>query len=344
MVVLQHLGGVSAMGVYAVFGFYTLSGYLMTLILHSGYDYSRSGIRRYALNRFLRIYPIYWVACAVSIALIVWLGNQFTTDLNQNLFLPDSISSFFQNFLILFGRYSTPRLLSPTWALSVELLFYVLIGLGVSRSKTVTCCWFGISVVYAVAVNLLPMGFMDRYNLMYAFFPAASLPFSTGAMIYYFREGIVKRLAFLRNAYMPAILFMLVILNYMACRKLDVLLSAGFYLNFGLNALLLVSLIDRKELPLVSRKLDKKCGDFSYPIYLIHFQAALFIMGISPAFRKESLSLVAASLPVILVLAWLLTVIVERPIEKIRQKVKGDQPAELIVRNPAPSLNQQEVS
>jgi len=80
MVVMQHLGNVSALGVYAVFGFYILSGYLMTLILHSGYGYSWSGVRRFALNRFLRIYPIYWVACLISAGLVLWLGAQFTTD------------------------------------------------------------------------------------------------------------------------------------------------------------------------------------------------------------------------------------------------------------------------
>ena len=163
MVVMQHLGNVSALGVYAVFGFYILSGYLMTLILHSGYGYSWSGVRRFALNRFLRIYPIYWVACLISAGLVLWLGAQFTTDFHDPIYLPDDLSSLLRNSFILFGRYSVPRLSSPTWALSVELVFYVLIGLGVSRSKKITGLWFFISVIYTVAVNLMAL---DWYHSM----------------------------------------------------------------------------------------------------------------------------------------------------------------------------------
>ena len=70
MVVAQHLGGLQAIGAYAVFGFYALSGYLMTLIMQKNYGYSPSGISKYALNRFLRIYPIYWVSIVTSVALI----------------------------------------------------------------------------------------------------------------------------------------------------------------------------------------------------------------------------------------------------------------------------------
>lgn len=37
MVVALHLGGIPKIGAYAVFGFYCLSGYLMTLIMQTNY-------------------------------------------------------------------------------------------------------------------------------------------------------------------------------------------------------------------------------------------------------------------------------------------------------------------
>ena len=40
MIVALHLGGVPVIGGYAVFGFYILSGYLMTLIMQTSYGYS----------------------------------------------------------------------------------------------------------------------------------------------------------------------------------------------------------------------------------------------------------------------------------------------------------------
>ncbi|MFT5239279.1 MAG: peptidoglycan/LPS O-acetylase OafA/YrhL [Candidatus Promineifilaceae bacterium] len=62
MVVALHLGGVPIIGPYAVFGFYILSGYLMTTIMHTRYGYSPVGFLQYAVNRALRIYPAYWVS------------------------------------------------------------------------------------------------------------------------------------------------------------------------------------------------------------------------------------------------------------------------------------------
>ena len=50
MVVFLHIGGVPVLGGYAVFGFYILSGYLMTFIMQNNYGYDRSGLAKYALN------------------------------------------------------------------------------------------------------------------------------------------------------------------------------------------------------------------------------------------------------------------------------------------------------
>jgi peptidoglycan/LPS O-acetylase OafA/YrhL len=60
MVMISHLWNESAWwhGAYAVFGFYLLSGYLMTLVLNEVYD--KSHIIEYGINRCLRVFPIYW--------------------------------------------------------------------------------------------------------------------------------------------------------------------------------------------------------------------------------------------------------------------------------------------
>jgi len=143
-------------------------------------------------------------------------------------------------------------------------------------------------------------------------------------MIYHYKDEISKRLSVLvAPSPAPAIFFFLIILNYMASRKLDLLMGPGFYINYALNAVLLSSLMDKKTLPFISRKLDKRCGEFSYPIYLIHFQAGLILLGSGAALEKGSLQFAIVSLPVILGLSWLMTAFVERPIEKVRQRVKG---------------------
>src|SRR5271155_1366839 len=65
-VAISHLwaGMIGGPAAYAVWGFYCLSGYLMTLILNEKYGFSPRGLGRFAAKRALRIYPAYFVVCA----------------------------------------------------------------------------------------------------------------------------------------------------------------------------------------------------------------------------------------------------------------------------------------
>ncbi len=64
-VAISHLWGgmIGGPAAYAVWGFYCLSGYLMTLILNEKYGFSPRGLAKFAVNRALRIYPAYYVVC-----------------------------------------------------------------------------------------------------------------------------------------------------------------------------------------------------------------------------------------------------------------------------------------
>lgn len=62
---------------YALWGFFVLSGYLMVLVLvlTTKYGTTSAGLRAYAFNRFLRIYPPYIVAVALALATIALLPS-----------------------------------------------------------------------------------------------------------------------------------------------------------------------------------------------------------------------------------------------------------------------------
>ena len=77
MVMAYHLlFGRAPLGFYPVFGFYIISGYLMTLIMHESYGYTWKGRYSFAVNRFLRLYPQYWTAAAISLFSLsfFWVG------------------------------------------------------------------------------------------------------------------------------------------------------------------------------------------------------------------------------------------------------------------------------
>ncbi len=70
LVVLYHFSNRHPVGWYAVYAFYALSGYLMTLVINKKYSLSIDGILSFEFNRILRIYPPYLVVLLSSIALM----------------------------------------------------------------------------------------------------------------------------------------------------------------------------------------------------------------------------------------------------------------------------------
>ncbi len=131
---MGYLHGPFQLGTYAVFGFYVLSGYLMTYIMLNRYGYTISGRFKFAVNRFLRLYPCYWVAAVISL-LLLCVDAEKVTEYKEVMFFPSTIYHWLRNFLLYFSFDSTPRLGPATWALTVELFYYFLICIGISRTK-----------------------------------------------------------------------------------------------------------------------------------------------------------------------------------------------------------------
>lgn len=326
LVVLNHLAGAHEIGRYAVFGFYILSGYLMTYIMQRNYGYSLAGVKRYFVNRFLRIYPMYWIACLISLVLIGMLGAAYTKHFDAGMYFPMHWRDMSKNVLIIFSNMSRPKLTPPAWALTVELFFYLGIGFGFSRYRKLTLLWFFGSLCYTLVVNILGWSWEYRYFTIYA----GSLPFSTGALIFHYREwltGLHSR--YLGWPGMPVVYAVLVVANWAASYAWGLPDSWPFYANYLLCALMTLALMDKSLLIWAKPGLDKALGDLSYPIYLIHYQVGLAVMAIGDhldiGLERPSLFLAVISIPVIILAAWLIATMIERPLELLRRKIGGQQ-------------------
>jgi peptidoglycan/LPS O-acetylase OafA/YrhL len=322
MVVALHIGGIPWLGGYAVYGFYMLSGYLMTLIMQRTYGYDVQGMGKYALNRFLRIYPLYWVAALFSLVLIYWLGEAYTSDFIKYMRYPMTLSDMIKNIFLLFPTVDTTRLVPPAWALTVELCFYLLIALGLSKHAKIALVWLGLSVVYH---GVAWFAGWDRYFSVFA----ASLPFALGSVLYFYRNQVLQKLfADTQNLspYLPLLLLLLLAINWYIGFLLTRSHELFFYTNIVLCALMLLVLSSYQSLPWLSKKADAYWGDFSYPIYLVHYQVALLVMyaaqqsGLS--ISRPSTILMWLTIPAVFLAAWLLMLLVERPIERLRSRVK----------------------
>ena len=178
MVMVFHLYvQIGPLGSFSVFGFYIISGYLMTMVMNESYGYTTVGKLAFARNRFLRLYPSYWVAAGLSLLLIGWLGEDFAQRYHSSLAVPTSASAVVWNLSMVFPAWRpehvNPRLVPPAWALTVELFFYALICLGLSRNPSRVRCWLLLSVGFVAGSYILGLHPGDRYFTA----AAASLPF-----------------------------------------------------------------------------------------------------------------------------------------------------------------------
>jgi peptidoglycan/LPS O-acetylase OafA/YrhL len=322
-VVFLHFTNIAELsGLYAVFGFFVLSGYLMTLIMNESYGYTVNGIFAYAINRFLRIYPIYWFSCVIALLVIVLIAGKISIG-GAGFYMPETPREWFQNFALLLKFSTKPQIIQPAWTLTVELFFYLFIGAGLSRNKAITGVWLAASIVYTL--YMLTTGATDYAR----FFTlgAASLPFSIGASMYHWRDNINARLPQLSTApLLPAILFGIYLANIAVSHNLNVHNLAGFYINIGLCAILLLTLQARRDLPGISRKLDNALGELSYPVYLIHAPLSWFLLYVCkltgiPISGPSLLAFFTFVIPTV-VIAWLMTVSIEKPIELARSRIK----------------------
>jgi peptidoglycan/LPS O-acetylase OafA/YrhL len=122
---IEHLFYPDILGRYAVFGFYILSGYLMTLIMHETYGFHKEGRIKFIMNRFLRLYPMYWVAALFTLVLIYFVGAGVVKEFHESMFTPTDLKSALGNAMIIFPSWYparvNPRLVPQAWALTVEI-------------------------------------------------------------------------------------------------------------------------------------------------------------------------------------------------------------------------------
>jgi peptidoglycan/LPS O-acetylase OafA/YrhL len=171
--------GIYGAGNFALFIFFAISGYVIYFPFAKR-DFAGGkpvNLRRYATNRALRIFPLYYVVVIVVLAIqydfpriSVW-GRFFT---------------FTQNFF----DFTAFKFVGPSWSLVVELHFYILLpflALGIARlaqgsARRGLAILFGVYLA-SVAVRALTVYIPDRPDLVWRASTAATFLFiATGMM------------------------------------------------------------------------------------------------------------------------------------------------------------------
>jgi peptidoglycan/LPS O-acetylase OafA/YrhL len=319
LVVAAHLFNPWWPGAMAVFSFYTISGFLMTLILQEQYSFSGRGLRAFWLNRFLRIYPPYYFACAVSLLLLLVFGADAVAAINPHLSVPDTPGEVTTNLLI-FGLLDWPEdraaLVVPGWTLFIELVHYLLISLWAGRSRRTAYVFLALAVAYLVVVYAFLGG---NFGFRYLIPPAGSLPFAVGVVLYFHKDALARAVARVGWGLAFALSAALYAGVFAAGAWVDDPLGALLYVNVLTSALLLGVLWQAPASRF--QGFDKLLGDLSYPTYLLHWQAGVLVVLVT-GFAMKSVAAFALSVLVVLVFALIERRLVSGPLETLRRAVK----------------------
>lgn len=302
-------------GIYAVFSFYMLSGYLMTYIVVNIYGFSLKGLKTFFLNRALRIYPSYICTVIFSIFAII-ITSGYTSEFHSAIKLPSSFNMWFQNIFIFGLKDSQIRLVPPAWSLNVELIFYIFIALIFSRKKSFSCIWFTISAIYTGFLIYNHYDFSTRYYPIYA----ASLPFSTGSLIFYYKEKLnflsKNGLLLVSSLYITNSIFS----NYIW----EDATFEGLYVSYILSAFILIYLLNikTKQIPTKLKNFDKLLGNMSYPIFLVHWPIASIVSEFIFNYNKPNFIFVATCLLAANIYSLIIINLIEKPIDVYRNKIR----------------------
>ncbi|MTJ07507.1 acyltransferase [Anabaena sp. UHCC 0204] len=328
-------------GAISVELFFIISGFYMTMILENKYT-GKGSYSLFISNRFLRIYPIYWVVLGLTITTLtcsgVIVGNWwnleyyfqyfqsmgigiFLFQLLTNIFLfgqdivmflgfnPNNGTLFFtHNFLATEPQFWKFLLIPQAWTLSVELTFYLIAPFIVRKKTWIILCLILCSILLKFFIYFYIGWNKDPWT--YRFFPTEIALFLLGTISYRI-YSFIKDKQIQKKDWIISVTFLASILFYQFIPAFD-------WKNWLLFLLATLSIPSLFKISKNSRQ-DAKLGEYSYPVYIVHM---LVILIISPYVRRLGLENSKGVLVAILSfgISYFLIKYVSEPIELIRKQ------------------------
>jgi peptidoglycan/LPS O-acetylase OafA/YrhL len=322
-VVVAHLtegvSGLSHAGIFAVFGFYVLSGYVITRALNDFYDFA---FVPFWSNRILRLYPLYFIVLGLGIALVLGTGRAhefFPAAWNANPGRSDwigVITVFPMGFRPMAWSF---RPVPSIWSVGVEILNYALLYMAVARRKPAAL----FALVAAGVYHAYSLWRGDDWSFRYFPFHAAVLPFALGALIYFIRRSrpmvISPRVAMLMCAPAAA---NFVLAGLFGGAQSTSMFDVLFYLNLLFQCLAVAALASIGA-SFASRG-DKVLGDLSYPLFLCHWLVGYVVSLMLFSGQSRGIALMVATLAVSLGVAYGLSRVQDMLIEPLRSAIRSN--------------------
>ncbi len=316
----------------AVFSFYVLSGFLMTLILNEDYGFAWSGFFRFAANRALRLLPIYYIVIGATAFYIVLIGS--LDQLDGAITLPDTIGSWFENLSLLgltgFQYSALHRLSPPAWSLTVEVCCYAVLGLYAAKSRARLLVMLAVGVVVTVvqivsAFDQPNLGFSFHYRVI----QAGLIPFSLGGLACSYRESSWFTFSRTKFAILAGLLLANGLFGYVSEFHKYV---SGLYVAMLLNAAFVPVLFQRPAM----QRWQKTLGGMAYPIFLSNWAIGTVLFLHFPAMESRGVAHFIATAIATMLFSLLMYYGVDRQVQRIRTRIKAGTFRGYFHRRPSP--------
>lgn len=306
LVAMSHLweNMLDGYAAYAVWAFFVLSGFLMTLVLGTKYGFDGAGLRTYAFNRFMRIFPLYWLVALVGLVTLWYAGRHGLAlqQINAEFYWPQGAEQWL-HAITLFPGFQRGGLPVPVSnALAIEVGYYVLMPL-MARSRSTA--WFALAAGAMINLQLGIDG--DTFTQRYATFLPCMLPFATGSLVCHYREALYR----LCMPWVSTLVWLLHGLVWLAYPSWP--WNWGLYVSLVLSAWMVISLYRQP-----SGRVDRMLGDMSYPVYLIHTTVAAWFV-CSCGFSRP-LGFFFKAFALTLLLSWAIVILIDRPLSRLKRK------------------------
>ena len=269
----EYFSEISKFGYLGVPLFFIISGYVISL------SASNRTAFEFAISRFVRLYPAFWVSIAFTVLVSVFLSGESKYSLVQVL----------ANLTMLNDYLGYPNIDDIYWTLQAEIKFYACIFLLVlfnvfDKTKIWLSIWILITALHLITSQPFFMGWFIS--------PYYSSFFIAGVAFYLIhKEGF--------NAYNIFVLISSLLLSVfrgfeqvsgfiiepsIIDKYIAVFIICVFYGIFYL----LVS----EKLKLVKRKIYLYLGGITYPLYLIHNEVGKLMIDNTFSFLPDELSVI----------------------------------------------------
>ena len=285
VVVIFHTG-FPAGGPFAVYGFYVLSGYVITANITEKY-HSRTLL--FYFNRILRLIPAYVISALVMFAsaeIVLRIfhvsagkigipGNDLLIDNNlMRAFFSGTLPNWnfkFDRYPVVVGFFKW----NPVyWTVVIELLFYSIAPFVIRfiskkplvRSSIILVVTFLVLVYYSLGIN----DYSELNRRVYGNFVPSSLYFALGIFSYYLRKEISFSLTWKQSTFVGAVL-----LTYLLFGVHRITFASNPIQNWLASALITglftaVTLFSRRVTDSKIAKLSNYLGKLAYLVYVIH--------------------------------------------------------------------------